>query len=270
MTSSLSTKISAVIITYNEAGRLGRTLTSLKGIVDEIIIVDSNSIDNTIDVAKQFGARTYNKSFDDGFGPQKRYAISKANYDWVLCLDADEVLDGTLKRSIILLKKGLSKDPDPQKEIVAYSLRRRLVFLGRILRFAGESRESLYRFFHRKYANYDTARVHEKVLVSGKKGALKGFLIHYSYENLYSYFDKFNEFTEKAARQLFEQKKKKPSLFSILFRFPFVFIKIYIIKLGFLDGYYGFLWALFSSIAPLVKYTKYVNMIERNNSTHSL
>ena len=255
-------KISAVLITYNEESKIEETLKSVSQFADEIVIVDSYSEDKTCIIAKKYKAKIYNKKFEKGFGPQKRFAISKANFDWVFCLDADEIPNQKLINEILKLKKIL-KDKPNSNDVIAYSIKRKLVFIGKTLNFAGESRVKLYRFFNRNFANYNNASVHEKVEVNGKKNNLKGFLLHKSYDSLKSYFEKYNSFTEKAAFELLKKNKSKPSKFLILIRLPLTFIKIYFLKLGFLDGYYGFLWAFFSSTAPLVKYTKYLNLLEK-------
>ena len=240
-------KISAVIITFNEAHSIERTLKSLD-FCDEIVVADSGSTDATIAVCEKYKCRVFTRPFD-GYGPYKQFAVSKASNDWVLSVDTDEVVSGALKREIASLFSA--GDPPAQ----GYYIPRTLVFLGRLLRFGGEYRKKHLRLFNRNAGAFTDEKVHEKVCVSGKTASLKNQILHYSYDSIRDYFEKFNKYTTAAAQSLFE-KRKKVSAFSVIARFPLTFIKIYIIKGCFLDGYAGIVWSLFSSLYPVVKFAK--------------
>jgi glycosyltransferase involved in cell wall biosynthesis len=241
------TKISAVIITNNEVDCIERALRSLD-FCDEIVVADSGSTDATVAVCGKYNCRMFTKAFD-GFGPYKQFAVSMARNDWVLSLDADESVSGELKREIVSLFSAEAPD------VAGFYIPRSLVFLGRQLRFGGEYRKKQLRLFNRNAGAFNTEKVHEKVCVSGKTASLKNQILHYSYDSIRDYFEKFNTYTTVAAQSLFE-KKKKISAFNVIARFPLAFIKIYFIKGCFLDGYAGAVWSLFSSLYPVVKFAK--------------
>jgi glycosyltransferase involved in cell wall biosynthesis len=240
-------KISAVIITFNEEHSIERALRSLD-FCDEIVVADSGSTDATVVVCEKYKCRVFTRPFD-GYGPYKQFAVSKASNDWVLSIDTDEVVSGELKREIVSL---FSAGAPPA---LGYYIPRTLVFLGRLLRFGGEYRKKHLRLFNRNAGAFTDEKVHEKVCVSGKTDSLKNQILHYSYDSICDYFEKFNRYTTAAAQSLFERKKKASAL-NVMARFPLTFIKIYFIKGCFLDGYAGFIWALFSSMYPVVKYAK--------------
>lgn len=247
-------KISAVIITHNVGDTIGRTLGSLD-FCDEIVVADSGSTDATLSLCEKYKCRVFNRPFD-GFGPYKRFAVSVAGNDWVFSIDADEVVSEELKQEIVSLFSAGS--PAAQ----GYYIPRSLVFLGRLLRFGGEYKKKQLRLFNRNAGTFDDEKVHEKVCLPGKTGSLKGQLLHYSYGSISDYFEKFNKYTTAAAQSLLEKEKTVSALGAIA-RFPLTFIKIYLIKGCFLDGYAGFVWALFSAMYPFVKYVK---LLERRHS----
>lgn len=241
------TKISAIIITFNEAHSIEQTLRSLD-FCDEIVVADSGSTDTTVEVCKKHKCKVFTRPFD-GYGPYKQFAVSKASNDWVLSIDTDEVVSGELKREIVSLFSA------EKPSVQGYYIPRSLVFLGRLLRFGGEYRKKHLRLFNRNAGAFTNEKVHEKVCVSGKTASLKNQILHYSYDSIRDYFEKFNRYTTAAAQSLFE-KKRKISAFSTIMRFPLTFIKIYAFKGCFLDGYAGLVWSLFSSLYPVVKFAK--------------
>lgn len=243
--------ISAVLITLNEENVLEKTLRALAW-ADEIVVVDSGSTDATVAIAEQFGAKVFFRKFD-GYGPQKHFAVAQASHDWVLALDADEVVTQQLQAEII----STLQKPNYQGYYVPISL----IFLNRLLRFGGEYKMLHLRLFNKQFGNFNQKTIHEGVELTGKVGRLQHQLLHYSYADLHDYFQKFNHYTSRAAAQLHEQGKKA-SLWKVVGRFPLTFLKIYVLKLGFLDGYAGFVWALFSAMYPVVKYAK---LREKNN-----
>ncbi len=240
------TPVSAVIITYNEEALIANTLSAL-GWCDEILVVDSGSTDRTADICKSFGCRVLTRTFD-GYGPQKRFAVAQARHDWILALDADEVLGPELQQEI----KALFNSGGPACQ--GYYLPRTLVFLGRQIR--SEYKKPFLRLFDRQCGNFNNLQVHEKVeMGSGSTGRLKHHFLHYSYRSPDDYFRKFNQYTSTAARELAERGKYKPPAY-IALRLPLDFIKIYCLQGCFRSGFPGFVWALFSAFYPVVKYTK--------------
>ena len=240
-------KISCVIITFNEGKNIRRCLDALKW-CDEIIVVDSGSTDETLEICKGFHSKIHYKDFN-GFGEQKRFAVSLAENDWVLNIDADEVVSDALKNEII---SEMSKS---ELEFAGYYLPRSLFFLGRRFKYGKESKEYYLRLFNKKYGNFSEDKIHEKVIVNGRTKKLNDELLHYSYTSLYQYFEKFNSYTTKASEELFEKGKKK-SLVLTMVSFPVYFFKNYFLNGNVLNGKQGFLWALFSSFYPIVKYAK--------------
>jgi hypothetical protein len=140
-------------------------------------------------------------------------------------------------------------------EYAGYYLKRSLCFLGKRFKYGRESKEYYLRLFNKNHGNFSEDKVHEKVILTGKTKTLKGELLHYSYTSLHQYFEKFNSYTTKAAQTLFEQGKRRSLLLTVI-GFPFYFIKNYFINGNILNGMQGFLWALFSSFYPVVKYAK--------------
>jgi glycosyltransferase involved in cell wall biosynthesis len=244
----MAVKISCVIITLNEEENIHRSLTAVTW-CDEIIIVDSGSDDKTIDICNEFGCKVYHKDFD-GYGEQKRYAVSLATNDWILNIDADEVVSDDLKIEIENIFSA--------KEIFdnGFSLPRMLIFLGKKFNYGRESKEYYIRLFNKNYGDFSKDKVHEKVLLNGEAKKLKGAFYHYSYMNIEQYFKKFNSYTTEAATELYNAGKKGRRPVTIVFGFPVYFIKNYFVNRNFLNGIPGFLWALFSSLYPVIKYFK--------------
>jgi glycosyltransferase involved in cell wall biosynthesis len=240
-------KISAVIIARNEEKSIGRTLSSLD-FCDEIVVVDSGSTDATVSICEKHGCRLFSRAFD-GFGPQKRFAVSQAANDWVLAVDADEVVTEELRRDIVSV---FSKDVG---DVRGFFIPISLVFFGRLLRFGGEYKKPHLRLFHRGAGTFTADAVHEYADITGKKDGLNGQLIHHSYDDMADYFAKFNAYTSAAAQALFEKKRGAAALQAVV-RFPLTFVKIYLLKGCFLDGYPGFVWSLLSSLYAVVKFVK--------------
>ncbi len=239
--------VSAVFIVRDEEVNLPRALESIRW-CDDVVVVDSGSTDHTMDVCRRFGARVFQLDFD-GFGRQKQYAVGQAKNDWILSLDADEVVTPELAAEIqdLVTAGGIT--------YAGFWIPRSLVFLGSLLRHGGEYRKPVLRLFNRTKGSFNQARIHESVQVAGPTTTLRGEILHYSYKSIHEYFQKFNRYTSLAADDL-HQRGKEASGWKIILRFPFEFVRIYIIRGLLLDGYRGFMWALFSSFYPVVKYMK--------------
>ena len=239
-------KLSAVLITYNEASVIERTLRALQW-CDEIVVVDSGSTDDTVLQCEQCGCRVVYRPFD-GYGPQKRFAVAQAQHDWILSIDADEVVTDDLRKEI---QQWLAKEPIYQ----GFLLPRSLVFMDKRLRFGGQYKAPILRLFHRQYGHFNANQVHESIELNGKTRTLQNQLLHYSYASTEAYFERFNAYTSAGAREL-HAKGKKSNKLHIFLRFPASFFSIYILKGCVFDGYPGFVWALFSALYPVVKYVK--------------
>jgi len=239
-------KVSAVIITHNESKNLRRTLTQLHW-CDEIIIVDSYSTDDTVAIAEEFGCRVFFKVFE-GYGAQKRYAVALANNDWVLNIDADEVLSDDLVREIMQeFRKGPSCS--------GYRLPMNLVFLGREFRYGKESQRYFLRLFNKTAGNWNDSVVHEKIELQGTIGRMEGKMLHYSYHNLQQWYDKFGRYTTMSAEGAVRKGKKK-SIAAVLFALPWYFFRYYFIERNILNGTEGFYWSVLSSLSHFTKYIK--------------
>ncbi len=256
MTESVRPDLSVVIIAYNEEANLERCLKSLPTGA-EIVLLDSESSDRTCAIAQSFGAKVYQRPFTH-FADQKNAANSFATSTWILALDADEELSPELSRAILAVVTFSAP------KISGYRLRRSLVFMGRRMRF-GKTVDKPLRLFRREHASYH-GTIHEELrLTQGKKSKLmEGTIWHYSYRDLSDYFVRFNRYTSAIAEQHAREGRKIPSILHVL-RPWFEFVARYFFRLGFLDGYPGYTYALVSSLYAYVKYAK---LVELRGQTH--
>lgn len=249
--------VSAVVLTYQS----DRTIDSVLGALsfcDDIVVVDSGSTDQTLAIARKHGARIFERKFD-GYGPQKRYAVDQAKHDWVLVIDSDEVVTPKLQQEI----QALFASGRPSAS--GYEVQIKLVFLGKEMNYGGTGRKFHLRLFNREHGNFNHNLVHEGVELKGQILKLEHLVLHYSYLTIEDYFVKFNTYTTFAAEGLLKSGKRV-SKASLFFAFPAHLFKRFILELGFLDGYYGFLWAFLSAAYPLVKYAKLIELQKRQGS----
>jgi glycosyltransferase involved in cell wall biosynthesis len=238
-------RLSAVLITRNEERDIGRTLDALS-FVDEVVVVDSGSTDRTVELCTARGARVVSQPFL-GYGPQKRLAVSLASNDWVLCVDADEVVTPELARSIQDLLSRAEEPPAP-----AYRLPFRPVFMGHPL--VHGARETHVRLFDRRRANWDEAQVHESVVVDGAVGTLRGFVLHETAKTISESLEKLDRYTTRAA----EERRGRPlrGALALLVSGAFTFFKHYVLRRNFLNGVPGFTWSMLFAVGSVVKYAK--------------
>lgn len=238
--------ISAVVICRNEENVIARCLESLTW-ADEIIVVDSDSTDQTLPVAKKFTSRIFTHPWQ-GFGPQKQFAVEQAHSDWILVVDADEVVTKELAAEIRLVCTG-------DTLYQGYRIKRKSNFLGRWVLHGGWYPDFVLRLFRTGKGRFTRARVHESLWVDGSVGTLDGELLHYTDPVLTHYLAKLDRYTGLSAQELFEQHYPF-RIWDLLVRPPAVFFKMYVWRAGFLDGIEGFLLALCSAIHVLMKYAK--------------
>ncbi len=234
--------LSVLIRTKNEEDNIQRAINSVRDIADEIVVVDSGSTDNTVELAKALGAKVYFKEWE-GYSKQLNYGIGLCQGYWVLVLDADEELSQELRESI---RKEL-KNPTCD----GYMVNRRTYYLGRFLNHAWYPEWRL-RLFKKNLIKIE-GEVHEEYILDGKVGKLSGDLYHYSYRSLLDQYQKNVRYAQIVA-QYMHSKGKKYRLYNLILNPVWAFIKVYLIKLGFLDGLRGLSVALSSSLYTFLKY----------------
>lgn len=242
-------KISSIITAKNEEANIRECINRQLNCIDEIIvIVDDKTTDKTLDIVKEFPQVKYEVKRWKGFAETKKYAASLANTDWILWIDADEVISDELSKEIQNFK-----NTHPDYNI--YEIPRKAYFLGKWILHSGWYPGYVHRLFNKNKVSFNNKKVHEGLDYSGQSGRLKGDILHYTDRNINHYFSKFNSYTSLAANSLFEEKKKF-RITDILLRPVFMFLKMYILKAGFLDGIQGFILAVFSSLYVFTKYCK--------------
>lgn len=243
-------KLSVVIITLNEEKNIGRCLESLKGIADEIVVVDSLSTDKTKEICQKFDVRFVEQKFL-GYRDQKNFAHNLAQFDYVLSLDADEVLTDELKEEIKKVKNNFEHD--------GYELSRLTNYNGHWVRYCGWYPDKKLRLVKKAKAKWGGENIHEGLEVEGSIGLLKGDLLHYSYDSISSHVLQSNKFSSMEALAVYS-KGKRATLFKLMTRPIFQFFKDYILKKGFLDGRYGFVICFINGIYVLLKYAKMIDL----------
>ena len=238
-------KVSAVLITLNEELNLKRTLPQLSW-CDEIIVVDSGSTDHTVQICRNFGCKVVHRAFD-GYGTQKQFAVSLSRNNWILSIDADEVLSDELVNEI---KREMEAPRG-----TGYLLPMNLVFLGKEFTFGKESNRFFLRLFNKQFGNFNNRKVHEGIELTGEKIKFKNKILHYSYKDISQYFKKLNTYSSFGAKLAFEKGKNK-SVFTIVSTIPLNFIKYYLIHGNILNGANGFYWSVFNTYYHLIKYLK--------------
>lgn len=247
--------LSIVILTKNVEDKLEDCLKSCQW-VDDILVVDSGSTDRTIEIAKSFGAYVINQGWM-GYGPQRRFAVTQAAHDWVFCIDADERLTPKLSESIRKALAGRTEGDDGGPHVYACS--RRNWFLGRFLHHGSGYPDRQTRFFNRRYAHWTDDPIEEKLVSKEEPVVLNGDLLHYPSKSIEEFLIKQMKFAHLRADYLMTQKA--PSGILRLCVSPvFRFIKSYFFKLGFLDGFPGFIYTAGGCIYAFVKHAMLIEM----------
>jgi len=242
-------KLSSIIIAKNEEMNIRRCLDSQIGLIDDIVlIIDSTTTDHTFKYASEYPGINCEIADWRGFAETKNYALSKTKNDWVFWIDADEEITPELRTELLLFKEST---PD----LNAFSVARRAYFLGKWIKHSGWYPSKVVRLFNKNFAVFNNKPVHEGLEIQGNVGNLNNDLNHFTNPNIEHYFKKFNIYTSLAANELFN-KGRTTSLCDFLIRPLFIFLKMYIFRLGFLDGINGFILALFSSYYVFTKYAK--------------
>jgi glycosyltransferase involved in cell wall biosynthesis len=230
--------LSACIITFNEADRLEACLHSV-GFCDEIIVVDSHSNDGTRELAARFGACVIERDWP-GYRSQKQFAVQAARHEWVLCLDADERVSERLRGEIIALRaQGFAG-------AAGWSVPRITDYFGRFLRHGNAYPDRLVRLFDRRRGGFVGYEIHENTRVAGRVGRLHGHLEHYSYRSLGEHQNRMQRYADLMAQALYDDGRRC-GLMRVLLNPQWRFVRGYLLRLGFLDGWRGLVFALVES-----------------------
>lgn len=243
-------KITATIITLDEERNIARAIESLR-CADEILIVDSGSVDRTVELATNLGARVIEANWR-GYSAQKNWAAEQASHDWILSLDADEALSEALEAEIWNLKKTGPRDD-------AYTMPRLARYLGRWILHSGWYPDRKVRLYRRDRASFVGDFVHESVTVRGSVGALENNLLHYTCDSLSEHVKTVDRYTTLAAQELAARRMKVP-LTRLIADPAWTFVKTYFLQRGFLDGPEGLTIAHMAAFYTFLKYSKARNM----------
>ena len=244
--------LSVIIITKNEAVHIGRCLESIAW-ADEIIVLDSGSDDDTVSICRRYTDKVYETDWP-GFGLQKQRALDKATGDWVLSIDADEMVTAELRAEIERVMQ--------ENKLQAYEIPRLSSYCGRQMRHGGWWPDYVLRLFRRDVGRFSEAAVHEKVLVEGKVGQLVSPFYHETAVNLEEILDKVNSYSSLGAQMLHE-KGGRSSVSKAVLKALWMFNRTYWLKAAFLDGRQGLMLAVSNAEVTYYKYLKLLELQDK-------
>lgn len=248
-------ELSVVIITFNEEKNIGRCLESIRGVADDIVVLDSFSSDATEAIVKKHPARFIQRRWE-GYSATKNYANAQAKHDWILSLDADEALSDELKEAILAIKR--------QSEHNSYKFNRLTNYCGKWIKHCGWYPDTKVRIFDRRTATWE-GTIHEKLVVQGEEPEfLQGDCLHYSYYTIEEHYRQTDKFSTLSAESLYA-KGKNASLLKLWFSPVVKFISCFILKLGFLDGNAGYTVCKIMSFGTYSKYAKLRALNQRSS-----
>ena len=252
-------KLSVVIITYNEEKNIARCINSVYQIADEVIVVDSHSIDKTKEIAIAHGAKIIEHTFER-YIQQKNFALQQANYSWVLSLDADEALSDKLKNKIQEIKNNLTAD--------GYTMNRLTYYCGRWIKHTGWYPDKKLRLVRKELAQWSGINPHDRLELIKSKNIkhINADILHYSYYSLHDHLNQLDKFTQISANELYKARIN-PNFWHFFIKPVHKFLNHYIYKAGFLDGYEGFQISIISAYGVFLKYAK-LREIYRTNKNH--
>ena len=248
--SESSPLLSVIIITKNESQHIGACLDSV-AFADEVVVLDSGSIDDTCDIARSRGAKVHISPDWPGFGIQKNRVLDLATGQWVLSIDADERVTPELAAEIQRIIAAPDRD--------AYLVARLSEFEGRPMRHCGWWPDHLLRLFKRGRARFTNDVVHESVQTEAATGLLKHHLLHYPYPDIESLLVKMNRYSTAGAQKM-HQRGKRTSIFGALGHGFWTFVRIYIMRRGFLDGRQGLVVACAGAAGSFFRYAKLIEL----------
>ena len=242
-------KLSVYIVTLNEAARLPRTIKAASQVADEIVVVDSGSTDGTIELAREMGAKVFSHPWKN-ISSQKQFAQHQCSFEWVLSLDADEVLSSDLVKEILKIKKNPT--------FKAYKIRIGDMFPGLDKPRKFSKKYNLVRLYDRRFSTMPDDLTHDRVSVPKNLpvGQLKGMVLHYSYLSLYQTWVKYNLYTDELVKTALVQGKKYSKL-RLYTEFPRQFFIYYIIRRHIFNGTWGIIMATTLAYFRFLKIAKY-------------
>ncbi|MFN4972821.1 MAG: glycosyltransferase family 2 protein [Bacteroidota bacterium] len=256
-------KISAVIIARNEATHIEKCVKALSGIVDEVLVCDTGSADETAKLAERAGARVIHEPFA-GYGETKNRANNAAQYDWILSIDADEIPDETLSRHLCDIKQHLNNG-------CVYSFSRLNSYCGKWIHYGAWNPDCKIRLFNKQQVCWNNEAVHETLFIPEHFSTinLKGKLLHYSYPTAESLIAKRKIYSERGAQALLE-RGIRPTYIKMYASAVSRFVRDYVLKLGFLDGREGCVIAWNSAVETYLKYFNALQHLRKSaTGTHS-
>ena len=245
--------LSVILITHNEEANLADCLASLEGIAQQIVVVDTNSSDRTLDIAKSYGAVIAQPQDWPGFGPQKNRALDLATGEWVLSLDADERLTPALKSEIVTAIHHSA-------HVDCFAIPRLSWYCGRFIRHSGWNPDYVDRLFQRGSARFSDDLVHERLLPCGQVAKLENPMLHYSFMNYSQVLQKIDRYSTASAEQAFAKGKTSTPLKAVLHG-VWSFFRTYFLQAGFLDGPQGFTLAMSNAQGTYYRYVKLWHLI---------
>ncbi len=241
--------LAAVILTCNSEKKLEQCLASLSGWVDEIILVDGQSHDRTIAIAERFGAKIYSHAFLGAFSKERNFGIEKANSQWVLQLDSDEVVTQDFKNTC--------DEALPSTLCVSFKFLRKNNFLGHFFQYGGWHHWSQH-LLKKGYAHYE-GRVHERMVVDGEVGLIEADILHFPFDSLTEFIERQNRYTTLQAQDILDGEKDltmKKIKYNIIWKPLKLFKKMYLNKKGYKEGMYGFVFSVLFAWVHFVKWAK--------------
>ncbi len=247
------TPLSVIVITRNEEKNVVACLESV-GWAEDIIVIDSHSADRTRELARQCGAKVFERAWE-GYAAAKEFGVAQASHPWVFWLDADERVSPELAEELRTLLVS-----EPRE--AGYEVARKAYFIGKWIRHCGWYPGYVMRLFRKDRVRFHDRRVHEYATVDGPVGRLHADLIHHTDRTLYHYLKKFNRYTSLAAEDR-DGGSRRFHIADLLLRPPLTFLRMYLLRGGMLDGRHGLILSLFSSSYVFVKYAKWWELSRR-------
>lgn len=266
LSASSKIKLSVALATFNEEHCLAECLASVKSLADEIVIVDGSSVDKTVEIAKSFGAKVIVTDNKPIFHLNKQQAMDECKGDWILQLDADEIVTPELAQEI----KEIISDMNQEQYASAYWIKRKKMFLGHWIKKGGQYPDPVIRFLKKGKAYLPCKSVHEQMAVTGETGWLKNPMLHLPTPSFTVYITKDNRYSTLTANELFRQKAPlgwAGFLKYVFFKPVSTFFSLFFRHKGFIDGFPGFIFALYSAAHYVSAYAKYWEMRATNKNT---